>query len=416
MAIAKGYINMQPHVVTLWTRITPLFFCVQHSSPWAFKPSYMQNPRHSLLASANPFSISGRNAQSSCGLLSREERANILSREIQFRVQQSCWPTPSQAPIPETSNIVFESRQVPPKMSVKWKSPLLDWEERNQDPNLAFTLVARNEAGRQMWADPRNSSRYVPASFTRQGTRDPSLGPIVSEQPDPDSRDEQPRRKKTKDTEPALQFLFNNWPKNFAKEFVLGSSDKLCDALLGDGEGCISEQTLAFTFNIQHELIMEVVSDDLTWVKYKGQKGAVLGRFTWIFPRGQEPIRIQVAGVIEFDVVLPEYGINKGGFYENCRSFLSSAAVADLLPDSLQADSTVLTRQASGISGPQKSFYLRGKVLGSGAYGEVHKALRMPDGKFYAAKRLKDMDSFSQEADMLKKVCKNYHVSTMTMR
>ena len=87
--------------------------------------------------------------------------------------------------------IVITSWQVLLKMPAKRNHPLLDWEENNQDANLAFTLVARNEAGRQIWADPRNSSRYVPASFTREGTRNQYLGQSASTQPDSENNKEQ---------------------------------------------------------------------------------------------------------------------------------------------------------------------------------------------------------------------------------
>ena len=313
-------------------------------------------------------------------------------------------------------HLVFTFRHVLPKMPGKWKSPLLNWEENNQDPNLAFTLVARNEAARQMWADPCNSPRYAPASFTKERTRNKSLGENVSRQRCSENNDENLRTEQRNDTEPALRFLFNFWPKDFAKGYVLGSSEKLCDALLGDSGDCISEQTLAFTFNERHELIMNVISDDPTWVKYSGQKGAELGRSKWIIPQGQKPISVKITRILEFDIVLPTYGINKRMYDQNCESFLSSAAVGALLPDSLAVDSTAVSQPPSGPSGPQKSFYLRGKVLGSGSYGDVHKVLRMPDGKFCAAKRFRDTESFSQEVKMLKKVCKTPHVSEIKIR
>ena len=294
-------------------------------------------------------------------------------------------------------------------MFSKWKSPLLDWEENNQDPNLAFTLVARNEAAKQMWADPHNSSRYVPASFTRKAARDWSHEQVISNQPDSEHYGDRLKGKNKTATEPALEFLFNNWPKNFGKGYVLGSCDKLCDALLGDPEDFISEETLAFTFNKDHELIMNVTSEPQVWVKYNGQKGASRHRFTWIFPRGQKPIRVRVADLVEFDVVLPKYGTNKGLFHQNCKSFLSSASIGDLPTNTVDMDSNTVIR---GILPPKKSFYLRGKTLGSGSYGDVYKVLRMPDGKIHAAKKFKDTVSFRQEADMLKKVCETYHVST----
>ena len=307
------------------------------------------------------------------------------------------------------SQVVPTSWQILLKMPAQ-RHDSFDMDENHQDANLAFTLVARNEAGRQLWADPRNRLRYVPASFTRERSRN-QYGQSSSTQPDSENNSEQLGPPKKSETEPALQFLFNFWPKDFKKGYVLGSNDTLCDALLGDlGDG-ISEQTLAFTFNERHELIMNVISDDPTWVKYNGQKGADMGRFKWIFPQGQKLIRVKVADLVEFDIVLPKYGINKDDFHQNCMSFLSStaAAIGNSPVDDVE-DSTAVVRQ------PDKSFYLRGKKLGNGSYGDVYKVLRMPDGQTYAAKAVKHTDSFRQEADMLRKVCKEHHVSLMTMR
>lgn len=297
----------------------------------------------------------------------------------------------------------------------KWKSPLVDWQKNNQDPNLAFTLVARNEAAKQMWADPHNGLMYIPASFIRREPGNQSLGKSTPTQQDFENNNNQLGPKKNADTEPALRFLFNAWPKDSAKGFVLGSCDKLCDVLLGDTGDFSSEQTLAFTFNEYHELIMNVTSDDPIRVKFNGQKGAERNRFTWICPRGQEPIRVSVADLLEFDIVLPKYGINNSKFHENCESFLSRGAHEDLPADGLGMNSTAVARQASGTSEPQESFYLRGKKLGSGSYGDVYEALRMPDRKVCAAKRFKDIESFRQEVDILKKVCVPYHVSTTWM-
>ena len=116
-----------------------------------------------------------------------------------------------------------------------------------------------------------------------------------------------------------------------------------------------------------------------------------------------------MANAFEFDIVLPKYGTKKDQFHLNCESFLSSAASGDLLPDGFEVNSTAFTRQ-------EKSFYLRGRKLGSGSYGDVFKVLQMPDGKVFAAKTFKHADSFRQEVDMLRKVCKEHHVSIMTMR
>ena len=298
----------------------------------------------------------------------------------------------------------------------KYKSPLIDWKENNQSPNLAFTLVAGNERAKQMWADPYNSSRYVPASFTRKGRKDPSAGDDSLDVPESENKNDQSKAKGKKDTEPALRFLFNNWPKDFAKGYVLGSDDKSCDALLGDPGDQISEQALAFTFNQQHELVMNVTSDKRTSVTFNEQKVARRTRFSWIFPRAKRNIRVLVEGVLEFEVLLPKYGIyNKDEFHRNCESFLNSAAGGIPPGGDLEFNSTAIAGQASGTPSPWEPFYLRGTILGSGAYGDVQKVLRMPDGKVFAAKSFKHQDvSFRQEVDMFKKVCRTFHVSRKT--
>ena len=289
----------------------------------------------------------------------------------------------------------------------KWRSPLVDWESNNQDPNLAFTLVARNERAKQMWADPHNSSRYVPASFTREKTSDESFEGDESNMLGHSNDNKQLRAKKKQETEPALRFLFNDWPRNFANGYVLGSDVKTCDALLGDPGRDISEQMLAFSFNRQQDLVMNVTSEKKTWIKFKNQKEARRIHFSWIFPRNQKKIHVKMADGLRFVVIMPKYGINEHEFRQNCESFLRSAAHGDSL-----ADSSDIT---SGPSSPWDPFYLLGKKLGKGAYGNVFETLRMPDGKVFAAKQFESLKSFRQEVQMLKKVCEVPHVSTKSM-
>lgn len=249
-------------------------------------------------------------------------------------------------------------------------------DEANQDPNLAFTLKAVNEEAKRIWADSKNRSRYVPA-------------------------------------EPALQFFFNHSPKNFDKRFVLGSNYKSCDALLSDPGDSIPEEMLAFTFNKQHQLIMNVVSDHQASVTFKQQKQGNRKRFSWIFPHGDHQIRVKVANGIEFDVVLPEYGRNKTEFYNNCKQFLGSSTNDDLLSYSIEVDTGAIASYDNETSKRQKPFYLRGRKIGSGSYGDVFQALQMPGGNIVAAKRFHSTRDFRNEVAMLRKVCEEtQHVST----
>ena len=119
----------------------------------------------------------------------------------------------------------------------KWRSPFLNWNERNknpkiawdkynQNPNIAFTLVARNERARQMWSVEHNESRYVKATFTRQKPEDQPFKVTISD--GSNAGNNQTRVNEREDTEPVLQFLFNDGPRNPAKGFVLGSDAKQC--------------------------------------------------------------------------------------------------------------------------------------------------------------------------------------------
>ena len=291
----------------------------------------------------------------------------------------------------------------------KWKSPLVDWDVNNQESNIVFSLVAQNERTRQMWADPHNSSLYIPASFTRSISGDQTTPKDSASKLHLGHSDGSPRPKKRVDTEPTLQFKFNHYPKNFAKGYVLGSDEKRCDALLGDPGDVISEQMLAFTFNEQHQVIMNVTSDKSISVTFNDQKKASRKRFSWIFPREQKLIHVVVADVLAFDVVLPKYGAHEAEFHRRCESFLSSVAHGHPRTDSIDI--------INDASDPLEPFYLQQKHLGSGSYGSVYKVLQMPEGKDFAAKEFEiDLKtSFKKEVRILKKVCQTYHVSIRSM-
>ncbi len=292
----------------------------------------------------------------------------------------------------------------------KWKSPFLNWDEYNHDPNIAFTLVAKKEMARQMWSVKHNESRYVPSTFTRQKPEDQQFKATVSARPDAGNDQDQIAVNEAEATEPVLRFRFNDGPKNFAKGFVLGSDAKQCDALVGDPGGHISEQMLAFTFNKDHQLIMNVSSSKWTkwtFVTFNDQKVAQREQFSWIFPRHQNMIRVKAAGVLEFDVVLPKYGINEINADQNIETFLNLAASEGVLGHNLDVTADYLY--------PPDPFYLQEEKLGSGSYGDVVKVLRMPDGKHLAAKKFQNKSSFLKEVDILKKVCKIPHVSILLM-
>lgn len=261
-----------------------------------------------------------------------------------------------------------------------------------------------------MWAHPNNTSRYVAPSFVERTHEDQIVINISRNAEDPT------KLETNSDTESALQFFFSELPKNPAKGYVMGSDEKPCDVLLGGIDDFISGEMIFFNFNDRHQLIMDIKSDKPTSVKFKGQKQATRARFTWLFPRNRQIIRVKVANRLEFDVVLPDYGKYAYLFHENCVSFLNFAAQGQVFVHSPVVGGRAATDEENVTSDLTDAFYLRGTRLGYGSYGDVYIALRMPDGKLFAAKRFKNKESFELEVKILKQVCEGEkHVSTQQM-
>lgn len=117
-------------------------------------------------------------------------------------------------------------------------------------------------------------------------------GQQLEQSPANGNEESEPQQKK--DREPALQLLFKDVPKDCTKGFVMGSDTKTCDVLLGDFGEWISEQMLVFTYQKDHQLVMKVTADRETSVKFNYQEEAKRKDFTWILPRGQKLIHVDV--------------------------------------------------------------------------------------------------------------------------
>lgn len=297
-------------------------------------------------------------------------------------------------------------------LQVKRKISRLDWKVDNGDTNIAFSLVAKNERAKQMWADAHNSSRYIPPSFSRMkagelsnGTTIPTMQDLEKDnehsrpRQDLKSKDEEPRHKQNLENDNAeprpkhnaennneeprpdenfentteskdrsktsrttsksqdpnkrkilsqrSNFSSTDCQKNCAKGFIIGSDTEVCGVLLGAPGDCISRQMLAFIFNEGHRALMEVSADKITSVKFNSQEEAERNEFTWILPRGQKVIHVDVAEVFEFDVVFPDYGRNEETFHQNCDLFLSLITCDDLPPNSLGTNAVAATKQSS---------------------------------------------------------------------
>lgn len=295
-------------------------------------------------------------------------------------------------------------------------TPTLDGGQNDvvQNTNTAFTLVARNKKAVKMWEDAQNSSRYIPGQLVWQ---DPSE--VVGKNVEKGSSVQ-----KT-DTEPALRFLFDQKPKDYAKGFLLGSDDKSCDVKLGSSPD-IDPEMVAFTYNEQNELIMNVTSIQHTTVEFNDQPSASRQQFCWILPRGQKMIRVTVAKdakhELVFDVVLPPYDPDSiDEYHKNCKPFVIPGVGETLKAEVFSVDNTA-ARVQGGVAFHQASpFYLRKERLGNGSFGVVRKVQRMPDGKMFAAKavnmpdptvkdlaakRLESDKAFKEEAEEAEKAYK----------
>ena len=291
-----------------------------------------------------------------------------------------------------------------------------------QNADIAFTLVARNKRAKQMWADPHNSSRYTLLSHD-------------SQRPTAFGESSQDRDYKKIHTEQALlQFRFSEKPNDYAKGFLLESDDETCDVLIGSDTD-LDPEMVAFTYNQQYELIMNVTSIQFSTVKYNDQRSATRQRFSWILPQGQKMINVKVAsdaGIgkeLEFDVVLPTYDPGSmDKYHKHCKPFIvpgvGETLIAEVLGDNIPA---VTSRGGVTVKRPS-AFYLRKQEIAHGTFGTVYKVQRSPDGKKFAAKflRMRDLEktgdvdtkklkakkAFNKEISIMKLLCKTPHVST----
>ncbi|KAM0804740.1 kinase-like domain-containing protein [Usnea florida] len=239
-----------------------------------------------------------------------------------------------------------------------------------QKPNIAFTLVARNDRTKKMWKDPKNKDRYM--SGPRAHGPSKVAGEYVEEGASVQA---------INFDEPSLRFRFNQKPKDYAKGFLLGSNDESCDAVLGELP-TFDPEMVAFTFNNEYELIMNVLSNKHTTVTFNDQRSARRQKFSWILPRGQCMIRVSlledVAHQLVFDVIFPRYDPDSmNDYHENCKQFINPGF-------------EVLFEQVD-------PFFLSQEPLGHGSFGVVRKVRRMPDGTIFAAKALKVLDSTNKD-------------------
>ena len=294
----------------------------------------------------------------------------------------------------------------------------------NNNPDIIVTLVADGYRALQMWENTYNESRYISNSSqaTNGGMRptDPSLRDI-SPSPEDTFRETTPSGDDLAldpVPEPAVQFAFSKPPKNPELGFLLGSDEEVCDMFLGSSDDCISRRMLSISFNEYNEVILNSTSGNKTQVSYSidGIQSATRKTFTWVFPIEVEKIFVNVAGRIQFWVVVPTHELDKAAYEANCREFKkladSASHTLSLLNFSSRPDTRFASGAASTLVTTEPPFYLRTVKIGEGGFGAVYKGRSMPDGGIVAVKRFRSKDAWTLEADVLQKLSKTPHVST----
>ena len=118
-----------------------------------------------------------------------------------------------------------------------------------------------------------------------------------------------------------------------------------------------------------------------------------------------------------FSIELPTHETDKLAYEANCRNFMKHASKAtltmNLLGLSTQTDTRLASAPATSQVTAEPPFYLEGKKIGEGGFGNVHKARSMPDGMTVALKKFKAKNAWTLEADVLRRLAITPHVSTV---
>lgn len=136
-----------------------------------------------------------------------------------------------------------------------------------------------------------------------------------------------------------------------------------------------------------------------TAVGYNGQaQKEVVKRETWILAYGpgtRNPfgeITIHSGGLV-VKIEFPNHAAADPKYIENLRAFVSKCMEAEKkkeevpVLDGLGLESDLVTAEPSEAQTPvERLIYYIDKLIGKGAFGEVHRVIKARDGKYFAAK------------------------------
>lgn len=279
------------------------------------------------------------------------------------------------------------------------------FEHENDSPNIILTLVAKNDRTSKIWARPENCSRYVHPSFNGEELSGRSMRRSTPVLPDPD-RDIIPDIHGEPDTEPSIQLNFKTLPKNPALGFVFGSDSDLCDVYLGLTDHGFSRRAFCIRFNDHGDIVMDTASVNSTQVTYNSQAGGKRFDFRWIFFTNLKKLFVEVAGRLEFEIIIPKHGIYEAAYKANVEKFLRPGDESWKALFQLDIESRPDTRAISGAATPARNdapYYYRclDLELGRGNFGVVYLVRDASTGKYRAAKEFRGKYS-RKEAEMLK--------------
>lgn len=194
-----------------------------------------------------------------------------------------------------------------------------------------------------------------------------------------------------------LILTFDELLKDLSSGVQLGTNPRSSHVLLGHRK---TRGVNAIRYNI-------IVADDLRiWLRDYSTHGTAVGydgqnetecrfREKWILslpPGCDNPFKrvTIISGGFKIWIMFPNHQAADTRYLENLQKLVDSKSEAIPLPDGLGLHSipaTATRRQAQTLS--ESAIYFEERSLGSGALGEIMKAIRTRDGKFVAIKKFK---------------------------
>ena len=259
------------------------------------------------------------------------------------------------------------------------------------DPNLLAILIPCGgqglaktsfalDANAHCYHHPANGNVEEPTDSNWKNTHDPQWPAIVP----------------THNSIPPFLVKFDNKPKDPSKGWLLGTDPCCADFLLPKTAQGVSGRHLYLTVNDSLSVEVHDNSSFGTSVRFdsraedkiRKKEKCVLslepGRRFW------PNIIVYLPGPkgLAFQIVLPNHEAGCPEYIANLKSYLRESRNALPPVATLGLGSKAATAALSHVSNfPQRPIYNFVKLIGKGAFGEVHQVLNAITGDFYAAKK-----------------------------